>query len=140
MDDWTRYSPPSLDQHEDLLVGLKSNGVTHRNIQKELRRKHVHVSVSTIKRFFRSLPRERIEHKSSESRLVQDALERIKDRSEQTNDTKQAAYWIRHDLRLAVHDMAITVTAKSTPWEQLETTSSRCQCSIAGCRTASSAT
>ena len=95
MDDWTRYSPPSLDQHEDLLVGLKSNGVTHRNIQKELRRMHVYVSVSTIKRFFRSLPRERIEHKSSESRLVQDALERIKDRREQTNDTKQAAYWIR---------------------------------------------
>ena len=100
MDDSTRYSPPSLDQHEDLLVGLKSNGVTHHNIQKELRRKHVYVSVSTIKRFFRSLPRERFEHKSSESRLVQDALERIKDRREKTNDTKQAAYWIRHGLAL----------------------------------------
>ena len=82
MNDWTRYSPPSLDQHEDLLVGLKSNGVTHRNIQKELRRKHVHVNVSTIKRFFRSLPGERFENKNSESRLVQDALKRIKDRSE----------------------------------------------------------
>ena len=61
---------------------------------------HVHVSVSTIKRFFRSLPGERFENKSSGSRPVQDALERIKDRSDLANDTKQAAYWIRHGLAL----------------------------------------
>ena len=100
MNDWTRYSPPSLDQHEDLLVGLKLNGVSHRNIQKELRRMHVRVSVSTIKRFFRSLPGERFENTSSESRLVQDALERVKDRKEQVGDAKQAAYWIRRGLAL----------------------------------------
>ena len=100
MNDGTRYSPPSLDQHEDLLVGLKSNGVTHRNIQKELRRMHVHVSISTIKRFFRSLPGERFQNKSSESSLVQEALDRIRGRNEVEHDRKQAAYWIRHGLAL----------------------------------------
>ena len=99
-DNWTRYSPPALDRHEDLLVGLKTNGITLRNIQKELRRKHVYVSGSTIKRFFQSLPHERFERKSSESRFVQDALERIKERSDQIHDTRQAAYWIRHGLAL----------------------------------------
>ena len=95
-----RYNPPSLDKQEDFLVGLKRAGVTQRSIQRELRRKHVYVSVSTIKRFFHSLPRARFKRDVAPSKEVREALARIDESRGHIRAANQAEHWIRKGLAL----------------------------------------
>lgn len=107
-----RWGAPALDRHEDYIVAKRQGGCSIRQLQRLLRKRGVHSSKSTISRYLRALPEERLQHRpavverrknaaSGRSGIVSEVpSETVKKNFRGRSAKAQAEHWVRRGLAL----------------------------------------
>ena len=108
-----RWGAPAIDRHEDYIVARRQEGYSIRQLQRVLRKRGIYSSKSTISRYLRDLPKERLQHRpaagahrksgiSGRQRFVSEVpAETVKKNFRGRNAKAQAEHWVRRGLALS---------------------------------------